>query len=188
MSDLVQETFLIPRTDKSGTLVKNSADEIVYDEYIYNFSKLTTDRILMARKLFYLSTKDFANPPKDLSELSILTNREIEKQAFSAILMKKNSDGTYEKYEYGAVSSLQLLEKLTGEDYSKILKCQDDFFQKAGIQSPELMMQSVDILAQSVNILKEFKELEKNTNLDLKGAMEMVFSAVNPSVKEQEKK
>lgn len=184
----VVESFKIPRLDKTGKVVKNSADEIVYDEYIYDYSKLTVDRILMGRKLFHLSTKDFTNAPKDITELSILTNRETEKQAFSTILMKRNADGTLEKYEYGAVSSLNLLEKLTGSDFERLMKCQDDFFLRVGIQSPELMMQSIDILGQSVNILKGLKDLEKDSNLGMKETLEMILSKAATSSSELEKK
>jgi hypothetical protein len=173
--------FKIARLDKQGRVIKNSANETVYDTYVYDFNLLSVDRVLTARKLFHLSTKDYAQAPKQNDELEVLVKRESEKMAFAAILMKLNEDGIPEPYDPYQTSS-KFLGQITGEEnFNKLMECQGDFFHKAGLQSPELMTQSLDIMMQSLNIMKEFKNLEGAMGGDMQSIMKTILEAAMPS-------
>lgn len=170
--------FQVIRTNKQGKAVKNSADEPVFDKFIYDFEKLSIDRILSARKLFHLSTKDYAQSPKQNDELEVLVKRESERLAFGAIIIKVDDEGNLEPYDTYNSASNKFAERLTGYDnFTKLMECQSDFFQKAGLQSVELMTQSADIMLQSLNIMKEFKNLEGSLGGNMSEMMSGILSA-----------
>lgn len=181
--------FQVVRTDKQGKPVKNTAGETVFDKFIYDFDKLSIDRVLSARKLFHLSTKDYAQSPKQNDELEVLVKRESERLAFGAIIIKVDDDGNLEPYDpYGSASN-KFAERLTGyENFMKLMECQSDFFQKVGLQSVELMTQSADIMMQSLNIMKEFKNLEGSLGGDMSEVMKGILSAAQNMSSRPEKK
>lgn len=156
-----KHSFFIPQRDPKGRFMRDEDENIINDEYIYDFSLMTADRMLAGRKLFFISNKEYNNSPKIEDELSALVSRESERQAFAAILMKKIKENEFEKYDTFKSSSFNALKDIAGGDnFQKLMECQDHFFLKVGLQSPELMSQSVDIMSQSVNILKSLKQIE----------------------------
>lgn len=181
----MEHVFKVPRRDSKGNIVKDENGVTIFDEYVYNFDLMGADRMLSGRKLFHISNKEFKDGPKTLDELEALVTREAERQAFAAILMKKNDDG-FERYDPYKLSSFDALRDITGkENFHKLLECQLDFFPEVGLQSPELMMQSLDITNQTVNILKTYKELEAKTGL---GLQEVMLNLINGLELSQEKK
>lgn len=157
----VVHTFEIIRKDNKGRIVRDDNEEPMIDEYVYDFEKMSIDRMLSARKLFFISNKEYSNTPKIQDELEALTTREAERKAFAAILMKKIGEDEFEDYDPYSTNSFDFLKVVKGsENFQKILECQDHFFLKVGLVSPELMGQSADIMTQSMNILGVMGQLK----------------------------
>lgn len=177
----MEHVFRIPRRNSKGDIIKDEDSQIINDEYVYNFELMGADRMLIARKLFFISNKEFTTTPKAIDELESLVTREAERQAFAAILMKRDNQD-FEKYDPYKLSSFDALRDITGkENFRKLMECQDHFFIEVGLQSPELMTQSIDIMNQSVNILKTFKELEALGGSGLKELMSLIIKDTEQS-------
>ena len=154
--------FKVPKVDKKGNVIKNEAEDIVFDTYIYSFEEMGMDRKLMARKYFQLATKNLANPPKDPEHIEIIAERQLEIKGFSALLMKVIDGGKYELYEPTITHLSQYTMSELGkseEDWNKLMEVQDDFFTKARLQSSELITQSNGIMMQSLGAMKEIQTL-----------------------------
>ncbi|GAB1371213.1 hypothetical protein MASR1M45_12750 [Candidatus Kapaibacterium sp.] len=178
----MEHIFRVLQRDSKGKPVRDDNDELIYDEYVYNFELMSMDRMLAGRKLFYLSNKEFDMSPKDNDELTSLVSREAERQAFAAILMKKTKENEFERYDPYKVSSFDALNDIKGEDsFKKLMECQDHFFLKVGLQSPELMKQSLDIMKQSINILKTYAALEKSTGIEMKELIHLTGQSIKSS-------
>lgn len=178
----MQHEFTIIRKDKKGKPIRDDDDQLIYDEYVYNYELMTIDRMLSAKKLFILSQKEYELLPKDADELTTLITREAERQAFAAILMKRNDDGTFERYDpYNLMSFNALSEIQGGDNYNKLIQCQENFFLKVQIQSPELVQKSLNIMRQSTDILNNYHELAKNTGLEIKDLIKIVIEGTKLS-------
>ena len=104
--------------------------------YLYNFNKMTMDRVFQAMELFRVLDELRQQPPKSLKDSKITIERQIERNAYSALLMKmikQENYITFEKYDPGIVSSYDFLGELTGKDnYDKLEACKIDFFTHTG--------------------------------------------------------
>lgn len=169
-----EATFTVPRF-KGGKPIYNDKKELVTDTYRYCFSEMGMDRKLTAKKFFELAGKMAANPPKTPDHVEILSQRQLEIKAFSAILMKQNDDGDgYELYDPAKTElSPYVMNELgkTEEDWDKLLAVQDDFFSKARLVSGELMRQSRTIMMQFLAIMKEAESLAGNFGIHQEGQM-----------------
>jgi hypothetical protein len=158
----MERIFNIPKRDKNGKIQKDSDGNTITSEYVYNYDLMSADRMLIGRKLFHISNKEYNNSPKIEDELSSLVSREAERQGFAAILMKRIEDNEFEKYDSYKCSSFDALSEISGKEKLKeLMECQDDFFLRVGLQSPELMNQSVDIMTQCVNIYNGLKQINQ---------------------------
>lgn len=169
--------FEIERTDKSGNIIKNNAGDVVFDTYIYDYDRLTVSRVLAAKKLFIMHSKEFSLPPKSFTDINEMLSREVEKRAFNAILMKQMDNGGFENYDVSLQSDISILDRLTGTQYDTLMRCQDDFFSRIGLQSNELMMQSIGILSQFGDIMKGLTEASQSTGSSIAEMMDLVMTA-----------
>lgn len=116
-------------------------------EYYYNFNVMSMDRIFQAEKFFTIEMESNQQLPQLPEEVTVAANRQITRQAYAALLIKKDKNG-YEPYNPAKVSSFDVLSQITGKDYKRLQECREDFFINTGLQSKELMMQSRDIIRQ----------------------------------------
>jgi len=143
--------FLVPKFDSSGKEIKNTANEIVFDTYIYDFNRMGMNRKLMARKLFSISEKLFSRLPQDPEHVNIITQRATEIKAYSAILIKLLPDGTAERYDPSITElSPYVIDYLgqSDEDWTNLEAAKNDFFSRMGIIATESMMQLVELMQQ----------------------------------------
>jgi len=170
----VKHTFRVVRKDAKGKIVRDDNEQPMYDEFVYDYNRMGISRMLAGRKLFHISNKEFQNTPANTDELTSLVTREAERQAFATILMKKVDEG-FEKYNSYELNSFDALDELTcGEHAEKLMECQDHFFLKVGLQSPELMMQSLDITNGLLSVVKNWNGLKETTGLEMKEIMELL--------------
>jgi len=106
--------------------------------YVYNFDLMTMDRVLQASEMFRVLEELRQHPPASLRDTKVTVERQIERNAFAALLMKKTTDKEgkihFEKYEPGMVSSFDFLSELKGaENYRKLEECKTDFFMHTGM-------------------------------------------------------
>lgn len=126
--------------------------------YVYNFDLMTMDRVLQAAEMFRVLEELRQHPPASLKDTKIAVERQIERNAFAALLMKKITDKEgkthFERYEPGLVSSFDFLAELTGaENYRRLEECRTDFFMHTGMLLASSMKGLSDISA-SLNDMK----------------------------------
>lgn len=132
--------------------------------YVYNFNQMTMDRILQATEMFRVLEELRQNPPASLRDTKVTIERQIERNAFAAILMKKQQDRdgniTFEKYEPGIVSSFDFLAELKGADnFAKLQEVKTDFFMHTGMLLGSSMKELSGITKSLNGIDKEKIEL-----------------------------
>jgi hypothetical protein len=126
--------------------------------YVYNFDLMTMDRVLQASEMFRVLEELRQHPPASLKDTKVTVERQIERNAFAALLMKKTTDKEgkikFEKYEPGMVSSFDFLAELKGaENYHKLEECKTDFFMHTGMLLASSMKGLSDI-SKSLNDMK----------------------------------
>lgn len=182
----MEHVFRVLRKDHKGKPIRDDDDELIYDEYVYNFELMSMDRMLVARKLFLKSQEDYTWQPKNFDELSELVTRETERKAFAAILMKRIDGNEFEYFDEYKTSAFDALREIKGSDnFNKLMMCQENFFLKAKLLSPESARQSINIMKQSIDILNNYKALEESSGLGMK---ELLTMFVQSTKLPQEKK
>lgn len=122
------------------------------DTYVYDFDLMTMEQIMAAETFFKLHEKIFRILPGTPTDLSLATEQMALKQAFAALLIKKNSDGTYESYSPNN-NNLEALRNLTGiENRKKLEEAKTDFFAKLGNYSL-VSMEQLEILLNVIKLL-----------------------------------
>ena len=112
--------------------------------YVYDFNLMTMDRVLQATELFRVLEELRKNPPASLKDIKVTIERQIERNAYAALLMKKTKDG-FEKYEPGLVSSFDFLAELKGaKEFQKLTECRQDFFSHTGMLLGSSMLELSD--------------------------------------------
>jgi len=167
-SNPLKVEFLVHKLDKSSKKMYNSAGEPVYEKYIYSFAELGANRKLMGRKFFFLSSKNFANPPKEPNDIEIITDRITDLKGFSAILIKVLDNGEYELYNPATTQLSNYVFDNIGKsenDWDNLLKVQEDFFLKVRLVSNELMMQSNSITNQLMTLMQKAAVVSEKTGI-----------------------
>jgi hypothetical protein len=174
----MKHIFEVPKIGKNGEPAKDKDGNIITERYLYDFEKLGVIRVLEARKLFSLSAKEFDLAPKTLEDVELLSSRQLESRAFATILMRLDANGEPEIYNSNKIlDTLQAMNYISGTDQAqKIWECQDHFFTKTGLQSPELMTQSMGIIKQFADVATGLKDIEGETLTNMKDLIGMTAS------------
>jgi len=124
--------------------------------FVYSFDEMSADRILQAQRLFRIDMELLNNLPSLPSELQIATERQTQRHAYAAMLMKKTAHG-FEKYEPATASGFDALASIKGKDFEKLKECQQDFFSNSGLSSEYSSMKSQSMIKSVLKMFKEFK-------------------------------
>lgn len=103
------------------------------DVYVYDYDLLNFERVMNAQSVFNHAQEQIMNPPKRFVDLKMSGGMDWPARAFSHLLMKRLSDGSYEKYDISKTDKVEQVIKELPPRYFKTLmtECKDDFFDKA---------------------------------------------------------
>ncbi len=124
------------------------------DTYVYSFNETTVDRILQAQRLFRLDFELLKQLPKQPSELAVTVERQTQRNAFAAILMKRMPHGGYEDYNPATGTGMKALQTLTGKDFARLQECMLDFFRNSGLWSEYSTMQFASQMKDALELFK----------------------------------
>lgn len=129
-------------------------------KYQYNFDRLTANQIYAGMKYFKLDLAMEENLPVRPDEVVTITQRQVQKYAFAAILnvFKKDSED-FEKYLEQKPPAFDFLDEITGKDnFIKLMEIRQDFFYHTGLINIELTKGLGDLMKQ----LNGLSEIERS--------------------------
>lgn len=176
----ITHTFSVVRKDAKGKIVRDNDENPLYDEFVYDYKRMSISRMLAGKKLFYLANKEFQITPSNTDELTALVTREAERQAIASILMKKTEQG-FEKYNSYETNSFAALDDIEcGENAEKLMECLDHFFLKVGLMKPDLMIQSLNITNTYADLMKSISAISEISGLTGVNLKEILIGTNSP--------
>lgn len=134
--------------EKEFTITYEKDGSEIKESYIYNFDKLTMDRIFAAEQLFVLNAEFYQkhNVPGNPEQLTKEMERMTLNKAYKTLLMKKNGNG-FVKYN-PEDNDFEIFSYLNGKDYTALMEVKDDFFSNSKILSSISVQQSLSLIGE----------------------------------------
>lgn len=146
--------------------------------FIYDINKLNASQYFDAKMYFDMELTTIDNPPKELTEMKRVTDRQMPQKAFAAILMKpiyeldKDTNKVkrvgLEKYNSSSPVTLTALEDIMGpENILMLEKVKTDFFFRSGLLEKVLQKQIKSFSEQLAQLSPEEQKEMKDVLIDL---------------------
>ena len=141
------------RFDEFEKRYKEETFHIGESEYVYCFDKMSVSRVLQGYRLFRIDLELLKNLPKVPSDIQVAVERKTLQLAYTSILMKREGDG-FAKFDPTGINDMDILDEITGEEYDRLLLCQQDFFSRSRLSSEVSKMKSVEAMTDASNAMK----------------------------------
>jgi len=140
--------------------------EIGDEKFNYNFNNLSAIQILVGKMYFTIEMDIKEKLPNTPDEVSTIATRQIQRNAFAAIINKRKDENSFIPYVESAPPSFKFLDNIVGEtNYQNVMDAREDFFYRTGLFNKESMMGLADLMQQ----LNQLSEMERTQVLKLVG-------------------
>lgn len=108
-------------------------------DYVYDFENMTAEQILLCQASWELSESIKKVIPQSNDDLLNVMNKRVNTQGYEYLLMLKGKDGKFIRSTKSKNVGIGILENMLGNDFDRLEGCKNDFFQKRGIISENLI-------------------------------------------------